>query len=68
MPALLLPMDPHEKSEILIAAIIFGVFIAYILARHACSTIPGSCTASWVVFGIIFISAAIFLMLKIFRA
>lgn len=61
-------MDPHEKSEIMIAAIIFGVFIAYILTRHVCNTIPGSCTASWVVFGIIFISAAIFLMLKIFMA
>lgn len=61
-------MDPSDKSEIMIAAVVFGVYIAFVLTRHICNTISGLCTASWVVFGIIFVSALIFLMLKIFRA
>jgi len=61
-------MDPSDKSEIMIASVVFGVYIAFLLTRHICNTIPGLCNSSWVVFGIIFISALIFLMLKIFRA
>lgn len=61
-------MDPSDKSEIIIAAIVSGIYIAYVITRHTCNTIPGSCTASWVIFGIISISALIFIMLKIFRS
>lgn len=61
-------MDPSDRSEILIAGVIFGVYIAFVLTRHICNTIPGLCTASWVIFGIIFIIALIFIMLKIFSA
>ena len=68
MPALLLIMDASDRSEILIAGVIFGVYIAYVLTRHICNTIPGLCTASWVVFGIIVIIALIFIMYKIFMA
>ena len=69
MPALIvLHMDPSDKSEILITVVIFGVFIAYIIRRHICDTIPGLCNASWVIFGVIFIAAIVFLMLQIFRA
>lgn len=68
MPALVLIMDPSDRSEIIIAGVIFGVYIAFVLTRHICNTIPGLCTASWVVFGVIFIIALIFIMLKIFTA
>jgi hypothetical protein len=61
-------MDPSDKSEIIIAAVVSGVFIAYIITRHACNTIPGPCTSSWVAFGIIAISAFTFILLKIFRS
>lgn len=61
-------MDPSDRSEILIAGVIFGVYIAYVLTRHICNTIPGFCTASWVVFGVIVIIALIFIMYKIFMA
>ncbi len=61
-------MDPSDRSEIIIAGVIFGVYIAFVLTRHICNTIPGLCTASWVVFGVIFIIALIFIMLKIFTA
>ncbi len=61
-------MDPSDRSEIIIAGVIFGVYIAFVLTRHICNTIPGLCTASWVVFGAIFIIALIFIMLKIFTA
>lgn len=61
-------MDPSDRSEIIIAGVIFGVYIAFVLTRHICNTIPGLCTASWVVFGVIFIVALIFIMMKIFTA
>jgi hypothetical protein len=61
-------MDPSDKSEIIIAAVVSGVFIAYIITRHTCNTISGPCTSSWVVFGIIAISAFTFILLKIFRS
>ena len=61
-------MEPSDRSEILIAGVIFGVYIAYVLTRHICNTIPELCTASWVVFGIIVIIALIFIMYKIFMA
>jgi len=61
-------MDPSDKSEIILAAVVFGVYIAFVITRHTCNTIPGSCTPSWVVFGIISISAFIFILLKIFRS
>jgi hypothetical protein len=61
-------MDPSDKSEIIIAAVVFGVYIAFVITRHTCNTIPGSCSASWVVFGIISISTFIFILLKIFRS
>ena len=68
MPALVLIMEQSDRSEILIAGVIFGVYIAFIITRYICNTIPGLCTASWVVFGVIFIIALIFIMLKIFMA
>jgi hypothetical protein len=61
-------MDPSDRSEIIIAGVIFGVYIAFVLTRHICNTIPGLCTASWVVFGVIVIIALIFIMAKIFMA
>ncbi|VVB89979.1 Uncharacterised protein [uncultured archaeon] len=61
-------MDKQDKSEIIIAALVFAVYITFVLARNTCNTSPGSCTTSWVIFGVIFIGAAIFIMLKIFRA
>ncbi len=61
-------MEPSDRSEILIAGVIFGVYIAFVLTRHICGTIPGLCTASWVVFGVIVIIALIFIMMRIFKA
>ncbi len=68
MPAVVLLMDPSDRSEIVIAAMIFGVFIAYIIRRHICDTIPGLCMGAWAIFGVIFIAAVAFLMLRIFKA
>ncbi len=61
-------MDPHDKSELILAAVILGIYIAFVLARHTCNIIPGLCTVSWVIFGAIFIGAVIFIMSKIFGA
>jgi len=60
-------MDPSDKSEIILAAVVFSVYIAFVITRDTCTKIPGPCTSSWVVFGIIAISASIFILLKIFR-
>lgn len=61
-------MDKQDKSEVIIAALILAVYIAFILARNTCNASPGSCTISWSIFGVIFIGAVIFIMSKIFRA
>ncbi len=61
-------MDPSDKSEIILAAVVFGIYIAFVITRYTCNTIPGLCTPSWVVFGIIAISTSIFILLKIFRS
>jgi len=61
-------MDPSDKSEIIITAIVFVVFIAFIITRNTCNTISGPCTTPWVVFSIIAISAFAFILLKIFRS
>ncbi len=59
-------MEQSDRSEILIASVIFGAYIAFVLTQHTCNTIPGLCAPAWGVFGIIFIGAVAFIMSKLF--
>jgi len=60
-------MEQADIKEILIAVVIFILFIAFIIVRKVCSTIPGSCETGWIIYGISFIVAAIFLKVKVFK-
>ena len=60
-------MEPADKLEITIAAVIAGVYIAFILTRQVCGTIPGFCKTGWIVFGVVVAGAIMFLRNKVFK-
>jgi len=60
-------MEQADIKEILIAAVIFILYIAFIIVRKVCSTLPGSCEAGWIIYALLFICAAIFLKVKVFK-
>ncbi len=60
-------MEQADKKEIIIAAVVFIVYIAFVLARRVCSTVPGSCTTGWIVFGVTFAGGLVILIFKVFR-
>jgi len=60
-------MEQADIKEILIAGVIFILFISFILIRKVCSTLPGSCKTGWILYGVLFIGAAIILKVKVFK-
>ncbi len=60
-------MEQADIKEILIAAAIFILYIAFILARKVCGTSPESCRIGWIAFGILFIATLAFLKVKVFK-
>ncbi len=60
-------MEQADIKEILIAAAIFILYIAFVLARKICGTYPESCRAGWIAFDILFIAALAFLKVKVFK-
>lgn len=60
-------MEKEDKNEIIIAVVVFILFITFILARKVCAIAPLSCNTGWIVFGILFISAIVFLKVRVFK-
>ncbi len=60
-------MEEEDKNEIIIAVVVLFLFIAFIFARKVCTLVPLSCNTGWIVFGILFISAVVFLKVKVFK-
>jgi hypothetical protein len=59
-------MDQSDKKELIIALVIFILYIAFIIAQNVCGFNPGSCRTGWFGFGILFIAAAAVLKIKVF--